>query len=368
MKQSLLLITLFSMVLIGCKSSKYAELGDGIFADIQTTKGDIIVKLEYEKTPVTVANFVSLAEGNSPFVNDEYKEKKFYDGVMFHRVIKDFMIQGGDPSGTGSGNIGYTFKDEFNDSLLHSKKGMLSMANRGPKTNTSQFFITHKATPWLNGKHTVFGEVVKGMDVVDSIANVETAPGDKPKVPVVMNKVEIVRNGKEAKKFDAIQIMSNYFEEAKAQEAAFKKMKEDLVAEFAQQKEEAEETPTGLRIYSLVKGEGEQPKEGQQVMVNYAGYLSNGDLFDSNMQEVAEKFNQLNPARRDQGGYAPFPMEYGPQARLIPGFKEGLQSMKVGDKVRLFIPPHLGYGAQGSGPIPPNSDLVFDLEITEIQE
>ncbi|MBO0322102.1 peptidylprolyl isomerase [Muricauda sp. CAU 1633] len=368
MKQSLLLITLFSMVLFGCKSSKYAELGDGIFADIQTTKGDIIVKLEYEKTPVTVANFVSLAEGNSPFVSDEYKEKKFYDGVVFHRVIKDFMIQGGDPSGTGSGNIGYTFKDEFNDSLLHSKKGILSMANRGPKTNTSQFFITHKATPWLNGKHTVFGEVVQGMDVVDTIANVETAQGDKPKVPVVMNKVEIVRNGKDAKKFDAIQVMSDYFEEAKLVEAAFQKMKEDFVAELAQQKEEAEETPTGLRIYSLIKGEGEQPVEGQQVMVNYAVYLPNGDLLESNVQEIAEKFNKLNPGQRDQGGYVPAPMEYGPQARLIPGFKEGLQTMKVGDKVRLFIPPHLGYGAQGSGPIPPNANLTFDLEITGIQE
>ncbi|MER3376484.1 MAG: peptidylprolyl isomerase [Allomuricauda sp.] len=368
MKQSLLIITLFSMVLFGCKSSKYAELGDGIFADIQTTKGDIIVKLEFEKTPVTVANFVSLAEGNSPFVSDEFKEKKFYDGVAFHRIIKDFMIQGGDPSGTGSGSIGYTFKDEFNDSLLHSKKGILSMANRGPKTNTSQFFITHKATPWLDGKHTVFGEVVQGMDVVDSIANVETGQGDKPKVDVVMNKVEIVRNGKEARKFDAVQVMSAYFEEAKAEEAAFKKMKEDLVAEFAQQKEEAEETPTGLKIFTLVNGEGEQPAEGQQVLVNYAGYLPSGELFDSNIQEIAEKFNQLNPARRDQGGYTPFPMEYGPEARLIPGFKEGLQTMKVGDKVRLFIPSHLGYGAQGGGPIPPNSDLIFDLEITGIQE
>lgn len=368
MKQSLYIITLFSLVILGCKSSQHADLGDGIFADIQTTKGDIIVKLEYEKTPVTVANFVSLAEGNNPFVNDEYKEKKFYDGIVFHRVIKDFMIQGGDPSGTGSGNIGYTFKDEIHDSLTHSKKGIISMANRGPKTNSSQFFITHNETPWLNGKHTVFGEVVKGIEVVDSIANTETGPGDKPKVDVVMNKVAIVRNGKEAKKFDAVKVMSNYFEEAKAEEAAFKKMKEDWVAEFTAQMANAEETPSGLKIVKLKEGEGEQPKVGQKAMVNYAGWLSNGELFDTNIMEIAEKFNQVNPGKRDRGLYSPYPMDYSPDAQLAAGFREGLLTMKVGDKLRLFIPPHLGYGDNDYGPIPGGSTLVFDLEVVGIQE
>ncbi|MGW9686839.1 peptidylprolyl isomerase [Flagellimonas sp. 2504JD1-5] len=368
MKQSLVLITLFSIVLLGCKSSKYADLGDGIFADIQTSQGDIIIKLEHEKTPVTVANFVSLAEGSNPFVADSLKGKKFYDGIVFHRIIKDFMIQGGDPLGTGRGNPGYKFKDEFHDSLSHSKKGILSMANSGPKTNGSQFFITHKETPWLNGKHTVFGEVVTGIEVVDTIANVKTLPGDKPEVDVVMNKVEIVRNGKEAKKFDAVQIMQDYFKEEEEAVAAFNKMKADFIAELVKQKEEAEETASGLRIYSLKKGEGEQPKIGQKVMVYYAGWLPDGNLFDSNVEEVAAKFNKLNPGRRDQGGYQPFPMDYSPEARLIPGFREGLQTMKVGDKVRLFIPSHLGYGPQGGGPIPPNSDLIFDLEITGIQE
>lgn len=368
MKQSLYIITLFALVILGCKSSQHADLGDGIFADIQTTKGDIIVKLEYQKTPVTVANFVSLAEGNNPFVNDEYKEKKFYDGIVFHRVIKDFMIQGGDPSGTGSGNIGYTFKDEIHDSLSHSKKGIVSMANRGPKTNSSQFFITHNETPWLNGKYTVFGEVVEGIEVVDSIANVETGPGDRPKIDVVMNKVEIVRNGKDAKKFDAIKVMGDYFEEAKATEVAFKKMKEDLAAQFADQMAKAEETPSGLKILKIKEGEGEQPKIGQKVMVNYAGWLFNGDLFDSNIQEVAERFNQLNPGKRDQGGYAPFPMDYSPDAQLAAGFREGLLTMKVGDKVRLFIPPHLGYGDNDYGPIPGGSTLVFDLEVVGIQQ
>ncbi|KQC28570.1 peptidylprolyl isomerase [Flagellimonas eckloniae] len=369
MKQSLVLITLFSMLFFGCKSSKYTDLGDGIFADIQTSQGDIIVKLEHNKTPVTVANFVSLAEGNSPFVADSLKGKKYYDGIIFHRVMKDFMIQGGDPTGTGRGNPGYKFKDEFHDSLSHSKKGILSMANSGPKTNGSQFFITHKETPWLNGKHSVFGEVVNGMEVVDSIAGVEVvAPANKPKVDVIMNKVEIVRNGKEAKKFDAVQIMTDYFAEEEAVQAAFKKMKDDLTAEFNTQKEEAEETDSGLRIYSLVKGEGPQPKIGQKVLVNYAGWLPNGELFDSNIEEVAAKHNQLNPGRRDQGGYMPVPMEYSPEARLFPGFREGLLTMKVGDKLRLFLPSHLGLGSQGRGPIPNNSDLIFDLEVTGIQE
>lgn len=368
MKQSFVLLTLLTTVFFGCKSSQYAELGDGIFADIQTTKGDIIVRLEHEKTPVTVANFVSLAEGTNPFVDDSLKGKKFYDGIIFHRVIKDFMIQGGDPSGTGRGNPGYKFKDEFSDSLSHSKKGILSMANSGPKTNGSQFFITHKETPWLNGRHTVFGEVVKGLEIVDSIANVETVPRDKPKVDIVMNKVEIVRNGKAAKKFNAVQIMTDYFEEEKIAEAAFKKMMEDFAAELQEQNETAKETPSGLKIYSLVKGEGEEPKIGQKVLVNYAGWLPDGNLFDSNLEEVASKFNKLDLRRRDQGGYQPVPMDYSPDARLIPGFKEGLQTMRVGDKVRLFIPSHLGYGPQGGGPIPPNSDLIFDLEITGIQE
>ena len=368
MKNSLFIIGLLVLTILSCKSSKYAELGDGIFADIQTTQGDIVVKLEHEKAPVTVANFVSLAEGNSPFVSEEFKDKPYYNGLTFHRIIKDFMIQGGDPTGTGSGNPGYKFKDEFHDSLSHSKKGILSMANSGPKTNGCQFFITHKETPWLNGRHTVFGEVVLGIDAVDSIANVAVGAMDKPNMDVIMHKVEIVRQGKEAKKFDAIQIMSDYFEEEKLAEAAFKKMMEDLVTEFEAQKGTAQETASGLKIHTISQGDGEQPKVGQKVLVSYAGWLSNGTLFDSNEEEIAVKFNKFDSQRKQQGGYFPIPMDYSPEARLIPGFKEGLQTMKVGDRIRLFIPPHLGYGPQGGGPIPPNADLIFDLEITGIQE
>ncbi|WP_350285243.1 peptidylprolyl isomerase [uncultured Croceitalea sp.] len=368
MKQVFVYFSLFFLILSGCKSSKYADLDDGVYADIQTNKGDILVKLYHDATPITVANFVSLAEGNSPFVSDEYKEKKYYDGLMFHRVMKDFMIQGGDPLGNGTGGPGYKFRDEFVDSLKHVGKGILSMANPGPDSNGSQFFITHKETPWLDGKHSIFGKVINGIEVVDSIANVKVLPRDKPEVDVVMNKVEIIRNGKEAKKFDAIQVMTTYFEEAEKEIAAFNKMKADFTATCKTQEETAEETNSGLRMVILKEGTGEKPKIGQKVLVSYSGYLmQNGDLFDSSDAELSKKYGVYN-ARRDQAGqYGPTPMDYSPEARLAPGFREGLLTMKVGDKKRLFIPPHLGYGDNDYGPIPGGSTLVFDIEIVSIQ-
>lgn len=374
-------------LLIGCKS-QYAELGDGLFADIHTSEGNIIVKFEYQKTPVTVANFVSLAEGKSPFVTDSLKGKRYYDGIIFHRVMKDFMIQGGDPTGTGRGNPGYKFMDELSDSLRHNKKGILSMANSGFATNGSQFFITHKATPFLDGYdengflkqcenpriscHTVFGEVIEGLEVLDSIANVKISQDpttkDRPITDVVMNTVEIIRNGKEAKKFDAVEVMRDYFAEEKAKIAAFEKMKSDFAAALPKQKEEAEELPSGLRILTLKEGEGIKPIIGGQALVHYAGYLEDGTLFDSNYEEIATKHNKFDARRKQSGLYEPMAMEYSPDARIIAGFKEGMLNMKVGDKVRVFIPAHLGYGPQGTGPIPPNADLVFDLEITGIAE
>lgn len=367
MKKTIFGLSALILLLSGCKAGKHSNLGDGIFADIKTTKGDIVVKLYSNATPVTVANFVSLAEGNSPFVEEKFKDKKYYDGLIFHRVMKDFMIQGGCPDGTGRGNPGYKFKDEFVDTLRHSEKGLLSMANAGPKTNGSQFFITHKPTPWLDGKHTVFGEVVAGLEVVDSIANVKIIPQNKPEVDVVMNKVEIIRNGKEAKKFDAIEIMNGYFAEEEKIIAAMKKLKEDLVFDFQRQIDSAKTTNSGLKILQLTEGSGQKPKTGQKVLVNYAGWLmADGELFDSNILEVAEKFEKVNPGRRDQGGYQPTPMLYSPEAQLFPGFREGMLTMKVGDKVRLFLPPHLGTGDRDYGPIPGGSTLVFDVEITDI--
>jgi cyclophilin family peptidyl-prolyl cis-trans isomerase len=364
MKRNYILAIAILAILISCKSSKYAELGDGIFADIQTTKGDIVVKLEHQKTPVTVANFVSLAEGTNPFVSEKYKDRKYYDGIIFHRIMKDFMIQGGDPDGVGTGSPGYRFKDEFNDSLSHSKKGVLSMANGGPKTNGSQFFITHKATPWLDGVHTVFGEVVAGLQIVDTIANVQVGDRNKPIVDVIMNSVSIIRNGKEAKQFDAVQVMTDYFAEEEAALAGLKQMKAGFADEVIKQRETAEAQASGLKILSLQDGSGEKPKIGQKVLVKYAGWLADGTLIDTSEAEIAEQFGKLAEiSQLHRGDFSPSSMDYSPESRLIAGFKEGLLSMKIGDKVRLFIPPHLGYGPQGGGPIPPNADLVFDLEL-----
>ncbi len=368
MKKVFLLALSVSLALSSCKSSQYTDLGDGVFADIQTNMGDIVVKLEYEKTPVTVANFVSLADGSNTFVSDQFKGKKYYDGIIFHRVIKDFMIQGGDPTGTGSGNPGYKFKDEIHDSLSHSKAGILSMANAGPTTNGSQFFITHKETPFLDGRHTVFGEVVRGLDVVDSIANVETAAGDKPVDTIRMKTVEIIRNGKAAKKFDAVQVMSDYFAGEEKKVAAMAKMKADQAAEFAQQIEQAEALPSGLKKLVLKEGTGVKPKVGQTVLLHHAGYLMDATLFDSSYEEVATKYGHFDAQRKAKGGYEAWPQEYSTEARLIAGFKEGLMTMKIGEKVRLFIPSHLGYGGQGYGPVPANANLVFDLEVVGMAE
>ena len=377
MKKVHVVALILLIAFVGCKSSQYADLGDGVFADIQTSKGAIVVKLEFQKTPVTVANFVSLAEGESPFVSEEYKGKKYFDGLTFHRVMKDFMIQGGDPLASGMGGPGYKIIDEFNDSLIHDRKGLISMANPGPpNTNGSQFFITHAETPWLNGRHTIFGEVVVGIEVVDSIAAVPVSPANKPTVDVLMNKVEIIRNGKEAKKFDAVAVMTDFFakegerlaaieKEKQEKLAALAKVKEAFVSELAGQKAKAKSLPSGLKILSLVDGGGEKPKFGTQVLVKYAGYLEDGSLFDSNYEDVELVHNKFDERKKQVGNYNPMPMSYSPDAPLFAGFREALLTMKVGDKVRAFLPSHLGLGEQGSpGVIPPNADLIFDLEIT----
>jgi len=379
MKKVLILLLSVSFALSSCKSGKYPELGEGVYAEIQTTKGDIVVKLEYEKTPVTVANFISLAEGTNTFVAETHKDKKFYDGLIFHRVMKDFMIQGGDPLGTGMGNPGYKFVDEFNDSLVHSGKGILSMANSGPNSNGSQFFITHKATPWLNNVHSVFGEVVLGMSILDSIANVAVATRNRPIEEVKMNTIEIIRNGKEAKQFDAVAVMTDYFDkegerlaaleaEKKAKMEAVKKVKEAFVADLDAQKAKAQAYPSGLKVLKLKEGTGEKPSIGSKVLVKYAGFLEDGTLFDTNYKEVAEHNGAYDWNKEQARKYEATPMNYSADSPLVPGFREGLLTMKIGDKLRLFFPAHLGWGERGSGPIPPNSDIVFDLEITGLTQ
>lgn len=372
MRQMNLIALLSAMfVFFSCNSQKkaYKDLGDGLFADIETTKGHIVVKLNYKEVPTTVANFVTLAEGKNNFVKVEYKGKPFYNGTIFHRVIDGFMIQGGDPTGTGMGDPGYRFEDEFVPSLKHSKKGILSMANSGPNTNGSQFFITQVPTPHLDGRHSVFGETVKGEEVIDAIAKAPRNGQDRPNEDIKIKNITIVANGKDAQKFDAVKVFDSYFksvaEREKEKEERVKRASAKFLEEIKVQEPQAKVLPSGVKIFTINNGEGKQPKQTEFAMVNYAGYLRNGALFDSNIKEVEESYGKYQAMREQQNGYQPIPFPYTPSAQLIPGFKEALLTMKVGDKIRVFIPATLGYGEAGAGDvIPPNSDLIFDIEIT----
>lgn len=372
MRQMNLIALLSAMfVFFSCNSQKkaYKDLGDGLFADIETTKGHIVVKLNYKEVPTTVANFVTLAEGKNNFVKVEYKGKPFYNGTIFHRVIDGFMIQGGDPTGTGMGDPGYRFEDEFVPSLRHNKKGILSMANSGPNTNGSQFFITQVPTPHLDGRHTVFGETVKGEEVIDAIAKAPRNGQDRPNEDIKIKNITIIANGKDAEKFDAVKVFDSYFksvaEREKEKEERVKRASAKFLEEIKVQEPQAKVLPSGVKIFTINNGEGKQPKQTEFAMVNYAGYLRNGALFDSNIKEVEESYGKYQAMREQQNGYQPIPFPYTPSAQLIPGFKEALLTMKVGDKIRVFIPATLGYGEAGAGDvIPPNSDLIFDIEIT----
>ncbi|APG59088.1 peptidylprolyl isomerase [Christiangramia salexigens] len=370
--KSIFLLLAIATSLFSCKE-EYPELGDGMYAEFQTSMGPVVAELYFEETPMTVASFVSLAEGTSKMADSTYKDKKYYDGLIFHRVIDGFVIQGGDPTGTGSGGPGYKYPDEFVDTLSHDTKGILSMANAGPGTNGSQFFITLAPVQQLDGKHTVFGKVVKGMDVVDAIGKVETAAKDRPVKDVVMNEVNIIRKGSAAKNFDAPGVFENKLSEIEAEkEEAARKMEENkkkVSDEFAALKPKADSLESGLKIYFETKGEGNKPKTGQKVNVIYEGYFADGTMFDTNKEEVAKEMGLYNEQRAMQGGYGPMPVVYGPDAPMIPGFKEGIQQMRVGDKAVVWIPSHLGYGERGAGRvIPPNTDLIFVLEITGMTE
>jgi len=372
-KLSMLFVCAILIGLVGCKDD-YPDLKDGLYAEFNTNKGSFVADLYFQETPITVANFVSLAEGKThKMLDSSFQKKKFYDGLTFHRVIKDFMIQSGDPTGTGSGNPGYAFPDEIVDSLSHDSEGILSMANAGPGTNGSQFFITLKETPWLDGKHTIFGKVVQGLEVIDSIGQVPTAAADKPIDDVIIETVNIIRKGKAAKDFDAPKVFETKLAEAKVkEEESAKKLEEAKKAnaiKFESFKSDIVELESGLKIHFLKKGDGIKPKAGDMVQVHYSGYFADGTLFDTSIEEVAVNAGIFNQQRKDQEGYKPMLVPYGPEAQMIPGFKEGMQQMNVGDKAILFIPAHLAYGERGAGSvIPPNTDLIFDLEMVGIQE
>lgn len=308
---------------------------DGLYAKFNTNKGVILVELTYDKTPGTVGNFVGLAEGK--IKNAEKAEGvPYYDGLIFHRVIADFMIQGGDPKGTGTGGPGYKFDDEFHPELKHDTPGILSMANAGPGTNGSQFFITHVETPWLDNNHTVFGKVVEGQDVVDAIQQ-----GDK------IETLEIVRVGAEAEAFDG----AAAFEEFKAskkrrEEEALRKQAEIL----AKHTEGFEQTESGLFYNILEQGAGKKPNKGDMVSVHYKGMLLEGQVFDDSSQRGE-----------------PIEIAIG-VGQVIPGWDEGILLLEEGTKARFVIPPHLGYGPHGAaGIIPPNATLIFDVELVKVK-
>jgi len=344
MKQINLILLVMILGLVSCKSSKYPDLKDGLYAELQTDKGNILLQLRPDKAPVTVANFVTLAEGTNPYVKKEYKGKPFYDGLTFHRVVskatgaqQDFVIQGGDPLGNGQGGPGYQFKNEISD-LKHTK-GALSMARENrPDTNGSQFFITLADTPFLDGKYSVFGYTVKGFDVVQKIRKGDT-----------IRKVNIIRKGKDAKKFDAVKVFNDYMKEKTAAEQKKNEAKKKLAADLAAKKAQAKEDPSGLKILIEKEGTGRKPKAGEWVQVQYTGYLPDGTKFDSSY---------------DRG--KPIGFQVG-KGRVIAGWDKGIMQLKEGSKAYLFIPPHLGYGERGAGGvIPPNSDLIFKVELVKI--
>ena len=309
-------------------------MNNGIYAKFTTPKGEILVSLEHEKTPGTVGNFVALAEGDLEN-NAKPQGTPYYNGLKFHRVIPDFMIQGGCPQGTGTGNPGYKFDDEIHADLKHDAPGKLSMANAGPGTNGSQFFITHVATPWLDGKHTVFGSVLEGQDVVDAVAQ-----GDDMQV-------EIIRVGEEAEKWNAVEAFRTFEGAREKREAEAKAKQKELLDKVAAG---YEETASGLRYQILQKGEGKQATKGAMVSVHYKGQLLDGTVFDSSY-------------KRKQ----PIDFAVG-VGQVISGWDEGIQLLKVGDKARFVIPSNLAYGSSGAGGvIPPDATLIFDVELMNVK-
>jgi peptidylprolyl isomerase len=315
-----------------------AALGDGLFARITTVKGDIVIRLEYQKAPLTVCNFVALAEGKMTTAGS----KHYYDGLTFHRVIADFMIQGGDPVGNGTGGPGYQFPNEIDPGLKHDGPGVVAMANAGPDTNGSQFYITHNATPHLDGGYSVFGRVVQGQEVVNAIRQ-----GDR------MEKIVIIRNGQQANAFKADQAAFDALlrnaDAAKASKLSSQRNAD--IAAIQKKYPGAITTASGIKYIVQKQGSGTKPALGKTVSVRYNGRLLSGEVFDNS--DV-------------HGGAVDFQVGV---RRLIPGMDEALLDMTPGEKRTVIIPPELAYGERGAGNgvIPPNSFLVFEMELVKIK-
>ncbi|WP_084561288.1 peptidylprolyl isomerase [Olleya sediminilitoris] len=391
---------LFIALMVSLTSSscqdKHQDLEDGLYAEFVTNKGTMVAKLFYEKVPVVVANFVGLAEGTHPKLADSLKGKPFYDGIIFHRVMDKFMIQGGDPTGTGMGSAGYKFFSEFDTSLSHDKAGILSMANSGGyNTNGSQFFITEVPKQNLDGFyadgslkncngrvscHSVFGELVKGLEVQDSISNVAVNPKNKPLEDVVIQKLNIIRKGDAAKAFDAAKVFTEQepllpqkLEELKAKELErIKEQSKEAAANFIKKHAdfpgEVKEFPTGMVMILDAKADGIKPKPSDRVLIDCTGLFEDGSFFFSTIVEDAKKYNNYNEDAEKQGAYNAFAMPYNESATLVPGFREAMLNMDIGDKARIFVPSYLGYGAAGRGPVPPNANLIFDIELVGLDK
>ena len=307
---------------------------DGMYAEMQTNKGSIFLTLHHKQTPVTVCNFVGLAEGK---IKNTAKPTgvPYYDGIKFHRVIANFMIQGGDPQGNGTGGPGYNFDDEFSPELKHTGPGILSMANAGPGTNGSQFFITHVQTDWLDGKHSVFGKVIEGQNIVDAIQQ-----GDS------IVKLKIYRKGGDAEAFTATQEMFDQLQAEKIKKQDFARNDEEVLKMYPT----ALKTESGLWYVIEQAGTGAKASAGKQVKVHYSGKLADGMEFDNS-------YSRNEPIAFQLG-----------VGQVIPGWDEGIALMSVGAKFKLIIPSKLGYGPRGAGGvIPPNATLIFDTELMEVK-
>jgi cyclophilin family peptidyl-prolyl cis-trans isomerase len=373
-------------LVVGCTPAKYNGLKEGLYAEIQTNKGDVLLELYAEDAPMTVANFVSLAEGTNTKVTDSIQGKKYFDGIRFHRVVNNFIIQGGDPTETGRGTAGYRFGDEFTKDIngkllhIHGDAGMLSMANGGPESNGSQFFITHRAIPHLDGKHTVFGKTVVNslqlntlkLQIKDSLKRKNSI--DSLRMSVVNSiqqfdtifTVKIIRIGAVANAFKAGEVFDNEFikyaegkkdrnKKAKdADEERFSKYLENRTTFLAKMNEsKAIKTASGLRILKLTSNpSGKKVVTNKPIKAHFTLYIADGTKIQSTLDSGNPFVFQLDDAEKP----------------MITGFKEGAATLRVGEKARLFIPYYIGFGEAKYGPFPAKSDLVFEVEILEIGE
>ncbi|PWG04225.1 peptidylprolyl isomerase [Polaribacter aquimarinus] len=385
MNRTILYILAF-VTITACKPTKYNDLEKGLYAEIHTNKGDILLELYADKVPMTVANFVSLIEGTNNKLHDSLKGKNFYEGIIFHRVVNNFVIQGGGFTPKGRKPAGYVFGDEFpknkeGDLLYkHDDVGVLSMANGGPSTNNSQFFITHRAIPHLNGKHSVFGKTTVNPN---QLKEIKTKFKDSEKIKKAIdsvrmsvvnsitqgdtiNSIEIIRVGYKATSFNAANVFDNELqkfsanekdrkaEEFKVEQARYTKYLSKKV-KFLEKMEEpiATKTESGLRVLMLKKTKGKKVDANKPLTVHFTLFVADGTRIQSS----------LDP------GMEPFSLTLSdPQRPMIAGFKEGLLKMREGEKARLFIPYYIGYGEEAFGPFPKKADLMFEVEVLKVGE